>query len=54
MTKEQVILRLKEEGLVAVVRAQNRAEGEKIIDAIAAGGIKFIEVTMTVPGDATG
>lgn len=50
MTKEQVILKLKEEGIVAVVRAENQEKGEKIIDAVVAGGIHFIEVTMTVPG----
>ncbi len=50
MTKEQVILKLKEEGIVAVVRAENQEQGEKMIEAIVAGGINFIEVTMTVPG----
>ena len=50
MNKEQVIMNMKEEGIVAVVRAENQEQGEKIIDAIVAGGIKYIEVTMTVPG----
>ena len=50
MNKEQVITKLKEEGIVAVVRAENQEQGEKLIDAIVAGGINFIEVTMTVPG----
>jgi Entner-Doudoroff aldolase len=50
MKKEQVILKMKEDCLVAVVRAESKEQGEKIIDAIIAGGINFIEITMTVPG----
>lgn len=50
MKKEQVISKMKEDCLVAVVRAESKEQGEKIIDAIIAGGINFIEITMTVPG----
>ncbi|MDR1766532.1 MAG: bifunctional 2-keto-4-hydroxyglutarate aldolase/2-keto-3-deoxy-6-phosphogluconate aldolase [Lachnospiraceae bacterium] len=50
MRKEQVIAKMKEECLVAVVRATSKEQGEKIIDAVVAGGIHFIEITMTVPG----
>lgn len=50
MKKEQVISKMKEQCLVAVVRAESKEQGEKIIDAIVAGGINFIEITMTVPG----
>ena len=48
MRKEQVLTRIKEDCLVAVVRAKNKEQGEKVIDAIVAGGIKFIEITMTM------
>ncbi len=48
MKKEQVLTRLKEDCLVAVVRAKNLEQGEKVIDAIVAGGINFIEICMTV------
>ena len=48
MRKEQVITRMKEDCLVAVVRAKNKEQGEKIIDAVIAGGINFIEITMTM------
>ena len=48
MRKEQVITRMKEDCLVAVVRAKNKEQGEKVIDAIIAGGIYFIEITMTM------
>lgn len=50
MNKEQVIQNMKEQCLVAVVRAESKEQGEKIIDAVVAGGINFIEITMTVPG----
>ena len=48
MKKEQVLARLKEDCLVAVVRAKNLEQGEKVIDAIIEGGINFIEICMTV------
>ncbi|MCC8059592.1 MAG: bifunctional 2-keto-4-hydroxyglutarate aldolase/2-keto-3-deoxy-6-phosphogluconate aldolase [Clostridiales bacterium] len=48
MKKEQVLARLKEDCLVAVIRAKNLEQGEKVIDAVVAGGINFIEICMTV------
>ncbi|MGN0158714.1 MAG: bifunctional 2-keto-4-hydroxyglutarate aldolase/2-keto-3-deoxy-6-phosphogluconate aldolase [Brotaphodocola sp.] len=48
MKKEQVLARMKEDRLVAVVRAENMEKGEKVVDAIIAGGINFIEITMTM------
>ena len=48
MRKEQVITRMKEDCLVAVVRAKNKEQGEKVIDAVIAGGINFIEITKTM------
>jgi 2-dehydro-3-deoxyphosphogluconate aldolase/4-hydroxy-2-oxoglutarate aldolase len=48
MRKEQVLTRMKEDCLVAVVRAKNKEQGEKVIDAIVTGGINFIEITMTM------
>lgn len=48
MKKEQVLARMKEDCLVAVVRAKNLEQGEKVVDAIIAGGINFIEITMTM------
>lgn len=50
MDKLEVISRLKEEGIVAVVRAESEEKCQKLIDAIVKGGINFIEITMTVPG----
>lgn len=48
MKKEQVLARMKEDCLVAVIRAKNLEQGEKVIDAVVAGGINFIEICMTV------
>ena len=48
MKKEQVLSRMKEDCLVAVVRAKSLEQGEKVVDAIIAGGINFIEITMTM------
>ena len=49
MDKIEILSRLKDEKLVAVIRAESIDKGMKIIDAVVAGGIKFIEVTFTVP-----
>ena len=38
MKKEQVLARLKEDCLVAVVRAKNLEQGEKVVDAISKAG----------------
>lgn len=48
MKKEQVLAKMKSDCLVAVVRAKNKEQGEKVVDAIIAGGINFIEITMTM------
>ena len=48
MKKKQVLARMKEDCLVAVVRAKNYEQGEKVVDAIIEGGINFIELTMTM------
>ena len=48
MRIEQVLSRLKEECLVAVIRAKNRGQGEKVVEAVIEGGIHFIEITMTM------
>jgi 2-dehydro-3-deoxyphosphogluconate aldolase/(4S)-4-hydroxy-2-oxoglutarate aldolase len=52
MTVETTIARIKEIGIVPVVRATSIDEARRAIDAIYAGGIPMIEVTMTVPNAA--
>jgi 2-dehydro-3-deoxyphosphogluconate aldolase/(4S)-4-hydroxy-2-oxoglutarate aldolase len=50
MTKKDVLGRIAEVGLVPVVRAQSADEAMKVVDAICAGGVPILEITMTVPG----
>lgn len=50
MKKSEVIKKICDYGIVAVIRANSKEEGLKIVEAVKKGGIKAIEVTMTVPG----
>lgn len=50
LKKEKVLERIKEVGLVAVVRAESEEQAYKITDACIAGGVAAIEITYTVPG----
>lgn len=49
MLKFSVLDFLLKKKIVAVIRAQSQADGEKTADAVCAGGIRAVEVTMTVP-----
>ena len=50
MKKEEVLRRITDCGLVAVVRAASGEEAKRITDACIAGGVAGIEITFTVPG----
>lgn len=50
MNKTNMIQRIHEIGLVPVLRATSAKEAMTIADAIIAGGVTVLEVTMTVPG----
>jgi len=50
MNKQEVLTKIKEGGLVAVVRAENSEMAFKIADACIEGGVASIEITYTVPG----
>ena len=52
MTVEDVIRRIGEIGIVPVVRAATVEDATRAVEAICAGGIPILEITMTVP-DAT-
>ncbi len=52
MKKIEVLKRIVEGGIVAVVRADSEEKAEKISSACIQGGIKAIEVTFTVDGAA--
>lgn len=50
MRKYEVLQRIEEVGVVAVVRAENSEKAKKIALACMAGGVDSIEITFTVPG----
>ncbi len=50
MKKYETLKKLTDVGVVAVVRAESKDQAKKIVDAVGKGGIKAIEITMTVPG----
>ncbi len=49
MNKREVVNQMKEVGLVPVVRASSSEEAITVIEAIKAGGVTVVEITMTVP-----
>jgi 2-dehydro-3-deoxyphosphogluconate aldolase/(4S)-4-hydroxy-2-oxoglutarate aldolase len=49
MTIDDVIRRIEEIGIVPVVRASSVEEATRAVEAICAGGIPVVEITMTVP-----
>ncbi|MHB8391273.1 MAG: bifunctional 4-hydroxy-2-oxoglutarate aldolase/2-dehydro-3-deoxy-phosphogluconate aldolase [Acidobacteriaceae bacterium] len=50
MDKSTIMQHMRELGLVPVLRATSAEEAMPLADAILAGGIDILEVTMTVPG----
>jgi 2-dehydro-3-deoxyphosphogluconate aldolase/(4S)-4-hydroxy-2-oxoglutarate aldolase len=50
MTKQDVLKKVAEVGLVPVVRAQSADDAMAVVDAIREGGVPVLEITMTVPG----
>lgn len=50
MKKYDTLNAIIESGVVAVVRAESKEQGLQIIEAVKEGGIKALEITLTVPG----
>ncbi len=50
MTKQEVLEKISESGVVAVIRLKDQNKLAKVIEAVRQGGVKCIEITMTVPG----
>ena len=50
MDRSEVMKRIRETGVVPVVRAASSEDAMRVIDAIKTGGISILEITMTVPG----
>src|SRR5688500_12063668 len=53
-TKDQLLSALLSSGVVAVIRAPSRESLAPIADALLAGGVLGIEVTMSTPGAIAG
>jgi len=49
-TREAVTAAIERGGVVAVIRMKDPDKVQAVVDAIAQGGVRAIEVTMTVPG----
>jgi len=50
IAKIEVLTRIADPGLVAVIRAESPEQAERIAEACALGGIAALEITFTVPG----
>jgi 2-dehydro-3-deoxyphosphogluconate aldolase/(4S)-4-hydroxy-2-oxoglutarate aldolase len=48
--REAITAAIEQAGIVAVIRMKDAARLRAVVDAIAAGGVRVLEVTMTVPG----
>ena len=49
MTREQILNRILDKKVIAVIRIKEEKKLKKVIEAIFEGGISVIEITMTVP-----
>ena len=50
MNKSEILKRIRETGLIPVVRAESSDQAMRAVAALKAGGLDILEVTMTVPG----
>jgi|SRR5579872_4005010 len=48
--RSAIVHRLETLGVVAVIRLKDAGQVRAVVDALAAGGVRALEVTMTVPG----
>lgn len=52
MHRQELVARVERERIVAVLRLDDTAAVRPVVDALAAGGVRLFEVTMTVPDAA--
>lgn len=50
MKRIETIRKMVDCGVIAVIRAESKEQGVRIVEAVKNGGIKALEITMTVPG----
>src|SRR5262245_36596162 len=48
-SRAAIARRVEDAGVVAVIRLQDPARLRSVVDALAAGGVRALEITMTVP-----
>ena len=53
MTIEDVLKKIGDVGIIPVVRAATFEEASRVVDAVLAGGISIVEITMTIPNATT-
>ena len=49
-SRSEIVAEIERLGVVAIIRLQDASAVRGIVDALARGGVKALEVTMTVPG----
>jgi 2-dehydro-3-deoxyphosphogluconate aldolase/(4S)-4-hydroxy-2-oxoglutarate aldolase len=49
-TRESIVAEVERCGVVAIIRMKDPARLAAVVDALLAGGVRILEVTMTVPG----
>lgn len=50
MTRQDTLAQVRDIGVLPVVRAASAGEALQLVDAICAGGLPIVEITMTIPG----
>lgn len=50
IAKDDVVRRIKAAGIIPVVRAASADEALRVVEALRAGGLSILEITLTVPG----
>lgn len=50
MKKAEVLEKIREVGIIPVIRTASANEARNVSEAILAGGINILEITMTIPG----
>ncbi|MBN2012814.1 bifunctional 4-hydroxy-2-oxoglutarate aldolase/2-dehydro-3-deoxy-phosphogluconate aldolase [candidate division KSB1 bacterium] len=48
--RQDIVRRIEECGVIAVIRMDNTEKLQQVIEAISEGGVKALEITMTTPG----
>lgn len=47
--KQEILAQIEQTGVIPVIRAASHSEAESVVEAVVKGGIKILEITMTIP-----